>query len=151
MGAYANEYTRRAFMTKIGLGVNLPEYAVYPVLKEDSEGNPVTAENNYVLHFEKGKMPPVDAFWSLTMYDKDGFTVPNELKRYAIGDRSNLKYNEDGSVDIYFQHKKPSEDKISNWLPSPKSGAIGITLRLYVPQSPVLTGEWIPPAVTKIN
>lgn len=150
MGAYANEYLRRAKLAKIGLGVNLPEYAIYPLLVEDSKGRKIDAKYNYKLHFEAEKLPPVDGFWSLTMYDKDGFSVPNEIKRYAIGDRDDLYFNEDGSLDIYFQHSKPKAiHQASNWLPSPAEGNIGITLRLYAPRSSALSGEWAPPAVLR--
>jgi hypothetical protein len=72
-----------------------------------------------VLHFEKDELPPVEAFWSITMYDAEGFQVANPLERFAIGDRDDLTYNADGSLDIYMQHESPGDDKASNWLPAP--------------------------------
>ena len=88
------------------------------------------AENKYVLHFDKDELPPVDAFWSLTMYDAEGFQAANPLNRFAIGDRDALKFNPDGSLDLYIQNENPGPDKESNWLPAPKSGQLGLTLRL---------------------
>ena len=80
------------------------------------------------------------------MYDPD-FAVPNPLNRYAIGDRDALKYNSDGSLDIYIQPETPGKEKESNWLPSPKAGGINVTMRLYAPKSEALEGTWIPPAI----
>jgi hypothetical protein len=83
------------------------------------------------------------------MYDEEGFQVANKLNRFAIGDRDELKFNSDGSLDIYIQHESPGEDKESNWLPSPSSGKLGITLRLYAPKTQAIDGRWTPPAVEK--
>lgn len=91
----------------------------------------------------------MNAFWSLTMYDAEGFQVANPLNRFAIGDRDPLKYNADESLDLYIQHADPGDDKRSNWLPSPASGAIGMTMRLYAPKAQVLDGSWAPPPVRK--
>jgi len=101
--------------------------------------------NNYVLHFEKCETPTADAFWSLTMYDKQGFQVPNPINRFAIGDRDKLKYGDVGSLDIYIQAESPGPDKESSWLPSPKAGQIGLTLRMYSPRAETLNGVWVPP------
>jgi hypothetical protein len=92
-------------------------------------------------------LPPVGAFWSLTMYDDKGFQVANSINRFAIGDRDALKYNADGSVDIYIQHASPGADKESNWLPSPASGAASITMRLYAPKPEAIDGRWAPSAI----
>ena len=108
-----------------------------------------------MVHFEPGQFPPVDAFWSLTLYDSSGFFVPNSINRYAIGDRTNLTYNPDGSLDIYVQSVQPSDPaKAKNWLPSPAGAAFRLTMRLYQPtraQIPgILDGSgWDPPTVTK--
>jgi hypothetical protein len=104
-----------------------------------------------VLHFNQDELPPVDAFWSVTMYDADGFQVANPLNRFAIGDRDALKYNADGSLDIYIQSTSPGADKESNWLPAPAQGALGITMRLYAPNAKVLDGRWVPPAIKPIS
>lgn len=150
IGTYGTSYRRRAIIALGGLGANLPEDAVYPTAFVDSEGKPLTGANHYVLHFEKGKLPPVGAFWSVTMYDQNGFRIPNAINRYALGDRDKLKYNEDGSLDFYLQAESPGEDKEANWLPAPP-GAFQPTMRLYSPRPEVLDGSWTPPPITRAN
>lgn len=150
MGTYGTSYLRRAVVALAGLGANLPEDAIYPAAFLDSEGKPVESPNKYVLHFEKGQTPPAGAFWSLTMYDNEGFQVPNPINRFAIGDRDKLKINEDGSLDIYIQHESPGSDKESNWLPAPPSGLIGPTLRIYAPKPEALNGTWAPPPMRRV-
>jgi hypothetical protein len=149
MGVYGNFYLKRAIVALIGLGANPPEDAVYPLLITDADGEKPVGESNYVLHFDKTELPPVFAFWSLTMYDEEGYQVANELNRYAIGDRDQLTYNDDGSLDIYLQHTSPGPDAESNWLPTSAGGVLGITMRLYGPKPEVLTGSWNPPGVKK--
>jgi hypothetical protein len=102
-----------------------------------------------VLHFDKGQIPPVRAFWSLTMYNEEQFFAANPQNRYAIGDRDALKYNPDGSLDIYIQRESPGKDKESNWLPAPASGTFTMNLRLYWPKQEVLVGSWSPPGVAR--
>ncbi len=104
-----------------------------------------------MLTFSKAELPPVGAFWSVTMYDAEGFQVANPMNRFAIGDRDVLKFNPDGSLDIYIQHSSPGPDKESNWLPSPASGKLGITMRLYAPAAKALDGRWNPPAIKRVN
>lgn len=128
-----------------------PEDAFYPQSLTDADGEPLKGGVDYVLHFDKGKFPPVNAFSSITMYDKDGFHVANPIDRFAIGDRDNLTFNEDGSLDIYIQPESPGRDKESNWLPSPKSGTVNITMRLYAPKAEALDGRWVPPAVQRVE
>jgi hypothetical protein len=148
MGVYGNFYVKRAIVTMIGLGANSAEDAVYPVLVADADGHPLTGDHDYVLRFAKAELPPVHAFWSVTMYDAQGFQAANALNRFAIGDRDPLRYNPDGSLDLYLQHASPGPDKEANWLPAP-NGPLGITMRLYSPQAPVLNGTWEPPAVRR--
>jgi len=150
MGAWGNNYLKRAVIALTGLGANQPEDAIYPQSLTDADGNPLMAGVSNVLHFDKSELPPVEAFWSLTMYDAEGFPVPNPIKRYAIGDRDPLKYNNDGSLDIYIQPESPGRNKESNWLPAPESGELNITMRLYSPQIEALDGRWNPPAVRRI-
>lgn len=147
MGVYGNYYLKRAIVAMIGLGANQPEDAVYPMCVADADGKPLKAENDYVLHFAKEEVPPVGAFWSLTMYDAQGYQVANPLDRFAIGNRDALKYNADGSLDIYIRHDSPGNEKESNWLPAPKSGAMSPTMRLYAPNAQVLDGRWNPPPI----
>lgn len=151
MGVYGNYYLKRAIIALVGLGANQPEDAIYPLNVADADGKPVSAENKYVLHFAKVELPPANAFWSLTMYDVEGFQVANPLNRFAIGDRDALKYNPDGSLDLYVQHQSPGADRESNWLPTPASGLLGLTLRLYAPKPQALDGRWNPPAIRRVN
>jgi len=151
MGVYGNNYMKRAVVTLVGLGAIPPEDAIYPLAISDADGNQIVGTHNYAIHFSKDNLPPVDAFWSITMYDKEGFQVANKLNRFAIGDRDDLTYNKDGSLDIYIQAKSPGKDKEANWLPSPDKDILGITLRLYAPKAQALDGRWIPPAIKKIK
>jgi hypothetical protein len=151
MGVYGNYYLKRAIIAMLGLGANQPEDAVYPINLADADGRPLVGERKYVLHFSKEELPPVDAFWSVTMYDEAGFQVANPLNRFAIGDRDELKYNADGSLDLYLQHESPGSDKQSNWLPSPAKGKLGVTMRLYAPKAQILDGRWNPPAIKQVG
>ena len=149
IGVYGNFYLRRAIVAQTGLGANQPEDAFYPQSISDSDGKPLSGENKYVLHFTKDELPPAEAFWSVTMYDEKGFPIPNKIDRYAIGDRDTLKFNADGSLDVYIQSEAPGADKESNWLPSAAQGAVNLTMRLYAPKAQALDGRWAPPAVKK--
>ncbi len=151
MGVYGNFYLKRAIVAMVGLGANQPQDAIYPLNVVDAEGQPMAGGHSYLLHFEKDELPPVEAFWSITMYDAEGFQVANSLDRFAIGDRDDLTYNADGSLDIYMQHESPGADKASNWLPAPASGALGVTMRLYAPKAEALDGRWVPPAVKSLS
>lgn len=147
MGVYGDYYLKRAIVAMVGLGANQPDDAIYPLNVADADGRPVVGENRYVLHFDKGDLPPANAFWSLTMYDAEGFQVANPINRFAIGDRDALKFNADGSLDLFIQHESPGADSESNWLPAPKSGKLGLTMRLYAPRQEALDGRWSPPAI----
>jgi hypothetical protein len=146
MGVYGNYYLKRAIIAQVGLGANLPEDAIYPLNLADETGKPLEGSNAYVLHFDSGATPPVEAFWSITLYDDDGFQVANTLNRFAISSWMPMTYNADGSLDLYIQNASPGPDKEANWLPSPK-GNFNLTMRLYAPRSEALTGKWNPPAV----
>jgi len=148
VGTYGTSYKVRAMGTLIGLGVNLPEDAIYPASFMDSDGKPYSGANRYVLHFDKDKLPPVGAFWSVTLYDDDGYQVPNPINRFAIGDRDKLKFNADGSLDISIQNQPPGTDKDQNWLPAPKDG-FNLAMRLYSPRRDVVEGTWTPPEVKR--
>jgi len=151
MGKYGTDYDFRALIAYFGLGANLPEDAVYPSTSFDSEGNPLEGSGKYIIHFEKDDLPPVNAFWSLTAYDKRDLLVENPINRFSIGDRSKLTVNEDGSLDIYIQNSSPGADRESNWLPSPREGRLNLTLRLYWPKQEVLDNSWQTPAVERIE
>jgi len=147
-GVYGTEYLQRAFVTAIGLGANRPQDAIYPTSEADAEGKAYSGANKYVMHFEKDQMPPVDGFWSLTMYNGDYFFVDNPLNRYTVSSRSKFKTNPDGSIDVYIQNESPGKDKEANWLPAPKDKFI-LMLRLYWPKEKppsIIDGSWkIPP------
>jgi hypothetical protein len=148
MGVYGNYYLKRAIITQVGLGANLPEDAIYPLNLGDDTGKPLDGANKYTIHFDNGAAPPVSAFWSITLYDAEGFQVGNSLNRFAVASWMPFKTNADGSLDIYFQNESPGKDKEANWLPAPKQ-AFNLTMRLYGPKSEALTGKWSPPAVKK--
>jgi hypothetical protein len=148
MGVYGNYYLKRAVVTQLGLGANLPEDAIYPINLFDSGRQPLDGANKYTVHFDKGAAPPADAFWSITLYDKDGFQVANNLNRFAVSSWMPFKYNGDGSLDLYFQNESPGAEMEANWLPAPK-GPFNLTMRLYAPRLEALTGKWNPPPVVK--
>jgi hypothetical protein len=153
MGSYGTDYRLRSLVTAIGLGANLPQDAIYPIAETDADGKPFDGANSYVLHFPAGQLPPVDGFWSLTMYDGQYFFVPNKLDRYTLSARNALNKNADGSVDLYLQAKSPGEAKEPNWLPTTQSGKFIPMLRLYWPKETppsILNGSWKPPAIQKV-
>jgi hypothetical protein len=141
-GNYGTDYLLRAAVAKFGLGANSPEEAVYPTIFTDNQGQKLTGTNNYLIHFDKGQTPPVNAFWSITLYNNKSYLAENPINRYSISQYTEgLKYNPDGSLDIYIQHASPGADKESNWLPSP-SGEFNLVLREYNPQDAILKGEY---------
>lgn len=146
-GRYGTDYKLRAGISMVGLGALPVEDALYTNTSIDSGGQTLSGEHHYTLHFDAGQTPPVDAFWSVTLYDEDGYLVDNGLRRYALGDRDALSYNDDGSLDIVLQHSEPSSN-ISNWLPTPK-GDFALTLRLYAPKPKAIDGHWPLPKVVK--
>lgn len=152
-GTFGTAYLDRAFITAIGLGANRPQDAVYPTSDADGDGVPYDGANNYVMHFPKGQTPPASGFWSLTMYDADYFFVKNPLNRSTLSPRNDLKYNDDGSLDLYIQKDSPSKEKESNWLPAPP-GKFILMLRLYWPRETapsIIDGTWTPPPVRKVK
>jgi hypothetical protein len=150
MGVYGNYYLKRAIVSQFGLGANLPEDAIYPLNLADQTGKPLDGANKYTLHFDKDDIPPVNAFWSVTLYDPEGFQVANPLNRFAVSSWMPFKYNANGSLDLYFQNESPGTDKEANWLPAPK-GPFNLTMRLYAPKSEALTGKWNPPPVARVQ
>jgi len=150
MGRYGTNYPYRAAWTFFGVGGNLPEDAIYPFAAKDGDGKPLDGANKYELRFAKNEIPPADAFWSLTMYDADSYLVPNSINRYALGDRSGMKFGDDGSLTIYIQAEPPSADRQANWLPAPKQGEFRLALRLYAPRKQVADGTWSPPPIKRL-
>ncbi len=148
VGVYGDYYLKRAILAQQGLGANVVEDAIYPLNLGDATGKALDGANKYTITFEKGATPPVNAFWSITLYDQEGFQVGNVLNRFAVSSWMPFKYNADGSLDLYFQNESPGQGKESNWLPAPK-GPFNLTMRLYAPKSEALTGKWNPPPVVK--
>jgi hypothetical protein len=148
MGVYGNYYLKRAIVAQQGLGANVPADAIYPLNLGDQAGRPLDGTNRYVLHFDKATLPPVEAFWSVTLYDPEGYQVANPLDRFAVSSWMPFKYDPDGSLTLYVQNENPGKDKEANWLPAPK-GPFNLTMRLYAPKPEALTGKWNPPPVTK--
>ena len=148
-GLYGTDYLQRALVTAIGLGANRPQDAVYPTSEMDAEGKPYDGANKYVMHFDKGQLPPVNGFWSLTMYNAEYFFIANPMNRYTLSARNDLKTNADGSVDLYLQNENPGPEKQFNWLPAP-AGKFILMLRLYWPKETppsIVDGTWTIPAV----
>ena len=151
-GLYGTDYLMRALVTAIGLGANRPQDAVYPTSQKDIDDRAYDGANKYVMRFPKGQTPPVEGFWSLTMYDGNYFFVANPLNRYSISPRQNLKTNPDGSTDLYIQKDSPGADKESNWLPAP-AGKFILMLRMYWPDESapsIIDGTWTIPPVKKV-
>ena len=154
VGNFGIDYLLRGMANLLGPGWNRPQDAVYPLSQKDANGDEFNgSEHKYVIRFEKGQMPPVEAFWSLTMYDTDFFFVPNPINRYDVGQRNEFITDADGSVELHIQAESPGKDKQANWLPAPK-GKFDLVLRLYWPRkSPpsILDGTWTPPPVRKVK
>jgi hypothetical protein len=149
VGTYGTDYRRRHIVAISGLGANVPEDALYYTTLADADGKPLESAKRYTIHFEPDGLPPVNAFWSVTMYNDQQFFAANRLNRFALGGRDPLKKNADGSLDLYVQQTSPGPDKESNWLPAPADGGrFSMTLRLYWPQVTALDGVWLPPPVT---
>ena len=153
LGVYGTDYLKRAVVAAFGWPANLQEDAVYPYTEIDSAGQKLTGANKYTLTFAKGQTPPVNGFWSVTMYliDEGWWFVPNPLNKFTVSPRDKLKYNSDGSLTLYFQNVSPGKDKEANWLPAPKGDFLPM-LRMYWPKEKkpsVLNGTWKPPAVQK--
>jgi hypothetical protein len=152
-GSYGTSYRQRAMVTWYGLGANLLKDAIYPTSEGPDIVKKYSGDKRYVVHFEKGQMPPVDGFWSLTMYDDQYFFVDNPLNRYNLSQRNKFKTNADGSVDLLIQKESPGKDRESNWLPAPAGGFV-LMFRLYWPKETppsILDGSWKPPEVKEIT
>jgi hypothetical protein len=147
-GRFGTDYLLRAAIFKAFPFVTVPEEAIYPMASTDEQGEKLNGSRCYMLKLEK--VPPVKGFWSLTAYDENGFLVENSSRRYAIGDRTQgLEYGEDGSLEIYLQHKPP-KNKEHNWLPVPPA-EFYLVLRAFYPKSELLDGTYKFPLIRRIN
>ena len=149
IGTYGTDYLRRAAIAYAGLGATTPDEALYPVTAVDDDGRRLRSDDDYILHFDKAQLPPVNAFWSLTLYNDAHSLAPNRAGRYSIRSTDALKYNKDGSLTIYIARDNPGEDRASNWLPTPEQGNFSLSMRLYWPQDLALDGAWAPPTVER--
>lgn len=150
IGSYGTDYMQRAVVAMSLLGANIPQDAVYAYSFVDRTGKTLDGSNNYIIHFNRGQLPPVNAFWSITLYNTEGFLSENSINRYAISPHlEKLNYNPDGSLDIFVQYNSPGKDIESNWLPAPK-GLFNLMLRMYWPQNSVLNGQWQPPVIVQM-
>ena len=150
MGDYGTDYETRAGIAMVGLGAIQPHDVAYPTAFIDGDGKTLDAANRYVLHFDKGQTPPTNATWSVSMYDPDGFYVPNAINRYNLAAWMPLKFNGDGSLDMYIQATSPGSDKQANWLPAPASGPFNLTVRDYWPKETMIDGTYKLPPVKKV-
>jgi len=142
IGRYGSEHLTRALTAYKGLGALVAQEAVYAMGDFDADGQPLDGRHRYLLRFEPGGLPPVDAFWSVTLYDADRFLYPNAAGRHAIGDRTpGLRPDPDGGLTLVVGHEPPREP--ANWLPAPE-GAFYVILRMYLPR-PEVRGWTIPP------
>jgi len=149
-GDYGENYLWRAAVSDFGWGANLTKDAIYPSTK-DSDGAPLVGANTYIIHFAKDETPPVDGFWSITMYDASYYFYPNALNKLTVSMRDHPVLNADGSLDLYFSHEKPANASQANWLPAP-AGQFILMMRMYWPKETppsILDGTWLPPPVRK--
>lgn len=148
---FGEDYLLRAAVAMDQIYVLDKNEALYPVAHLDGNGEQLDGRNRYVLCFRKQDLPPVDAFWSITLYYEKGFLVPNAIGRYSIGDRTpGLTYQPDGSLRLLIQNDAPDSDERANWLPAPREPFM-LMMRLYRPQEAVVTGNWQPPAIMPVR
>ncbi|MDX1054151.1 DUF1254 domain-containing protein [Sinorhizobium medicae] len=146
--AFGTDYFTRTAVAKSNIFVNAPSETKYFYQDLDGKGERLHGSKKYTVTFADGETPPVNGFWSLTLYNEHHFFEPNDIKRYSLGTKSKtLKYNIDGSLTIYVQAEPPAEEHRDNWLPAPKDGDFSLYIRAYWPKPAVVDGSWTPPAV----
>ena len=146
IGDFNTEYAYRALVALAGLGANTVEVALYPKIEQDADGNTLTGEKSYILHFESYPQVLEGGFWSVTAYGDDDFLIDNPIDRYCINDRSDLKVNDDGSVDVILSKDAPEDT--TNWLPV-GDGGFHLYMRIYTPDMEALE-TWVAPTITEI-
>lgn len=155
VGDFGTDYLTRAIIAQIGVGANKPEESIYPGTEYDYSGKRLTGASNrvYKIHFNAGQLPPVDGFWSISMYAEDQYFIANPINRFQIGDRTpNLVHNSDGSMDIWVSKAQPSAARggVKNWLPAPAAN-FTLVMRAYIPRPSILNGTWKYPKVTRVS
>src|SRR5215469_6013502 len=148
--AFGTDYFTRTAVAKSNIFVNSPNETKYFYQDLDDAGVRLNSDNRYVVTFAKGQTPPVNGFWSLSIYNEHHFFVANQINRFSVGTKNKgLKYTDDGSLTIYVQVKAPTDDvQRANWLPAPE-GDFSLYVRAYWPKAPVMDGSWTPPPVRK--
>ncbi|MFM0393073.1 DUF1254 domain-containing protein [Paraburkholderia phytofirmans] len=150
--AFGTDYFTRTAVAKSNILVNAPAETKYLYQDLDATGQRLSGANRYTVTFPKGQTPPVDGFWSLTLYDSNHFFVPNRLKRYSLGTKNrDLTFNSDGSLTLYVQAESPGAANESNWLPAPAGAVFTLYLRAYWPKTSIIDGSWAPPPVRLVN
>jgi hypothetical protein len=144
------DYDTRAGIAMVGLGGIWPRDVVYPTAFIDGDGKSLDGANRYVLHFDKGQTPPTNVTWSVSMYDPEGYYVPNAINRYDLAPSMPLKFSADGSLDLYIQATSPGADEEENWLPAPSTGQFNLTVRIFWPTEAVLDGSYKLPPIRKV-
>jgi hypothetical protein len=149
--AWGVDYLSRCATARSNMYDNHSSTTRYIYTDFDAEGERLSGAYEYTVTFPKGQTPPVDGFWSLTLYNTEHLFSPNALKRYSLGTKNSktLKTNADGSLTLYVQSDSPGADKVSNWLPAPKDAEFSLYIRAYWPKQPILDGSWQPPRVEK--
>jgi hypothetical protein len=148
-GRFGADYAGRAVTANLGLAANTAAQAVYPNTDTDSDGRLLDGRHDYVLTFAPGHLPPVKAFWSLTLYGADRYFAPNPLNRFTLGDRTKgLRYGRGRSLRLFVSHRSPPGRDRANWLPAPR-GRFLLYLRLYEPKPAAVGGRWLPPSVVR--
>lgn len=150
MGAWGTNYLKRAAVARRFLGTVMPEDVVQAAAFVDEADRPLEGAHRYTLRFAPHDRPPVDAFWSLTAYDEQGYAVPNGCGRYALASQDGLEASGDGSLELAIQHSPPVDSPAANWLPCP-AGPFNLCLRLYRPERRALDGSWAPPAIRRLH
>jgi hypothetical protein len=145
------DYLSRTATARSNMYDNAPQETRYIYTDFDSKGQRLSGSRGYTVTFQKGQLPPVNGFWSLTLYNTEHLFEPNPLNRFSLGTKSNkqLKYNADGSLTLYIQNKTHGADKETNWIPAP-AGEFSLYIRAYWGKLELLEGKWTPPPVVAV-
>ena len=148
---FGDNYLLRAAVAKDQIYVAAPEEAIYPLARVDARGEPLTGDASYRILFDGDDLPPVDGFWSVTLYNDEGYLVDNPIDRHAVNERMpGLVKKANGDIEIRIQHGKPPGDEAVNWLPAPE-GSFYLMMRLYIPHERILDGTWVPPTIERLG
>jgi hypothetical protein len=150
--AWGFDYLSRCATARSNMYDNAPSTTRYIYTDFDSSGARLNGAKKYTVTFAKGQTPPVNGFWSLTLYNAQHLFSANPLNRYSLGTKNkSLKLNDDGSLTLYVQNDSPGDDKESNWLPAPRDADFSLYIRTYWPKQEVLDGKWTPPEVKEVQ